>query len=125
MRRVQVKNLSCKVVGTECFVDGVKIPHVRAVDFHVGVNEAPVFTFETVGNPDIDMPGQVEFSFKPLNVSEACQILSQELKKHGDFYDAFVASVRSAIEEIPSDVDVFEYEQEISEKIVKRISGEE
>lgn len=124
MRRVQVKNLSDKVVGTECFIDGVKIPHVRAVDFHVGVNEAPVFTFETVGNPDIDMQGQVEFSFKPLNVSEACQILSEELKKHGGFYDAFVTSVKSIL------VDGVDWSSDDlvntkSEEIVKRISGEE
>lgn len=58
-------------------------------------------------------------------LQKACAVVVDELKKHGDFYDAFVTSVRSVIEEIPTDVDVFEYEHEIAEDIVKRISGEE
>lgn len=31
------------------------------------------------------------------DLRSACQVISEELKKRGDFYDAFVASVNSVI----------------------------
>lgn len=52
-------------VGTQCFIDGMKIKATQGVDFHVAVNEVPTFTFKTVGMPDIDMHGQVFFQFTP------------------------------------------------------------
>lgn len=51
----------------------------------------------------------------------ACQIIKDELLKHGDFYNAFVSSVQSAIREVPEEC----WSNELAEKIVKRTSGEE
>lgn len=51
----------------------------------------------------------------------ACKIIRDELLKHGDFYKSFVASVQSAIREVPEEC----WSIELAEKIVKRIGGEE
>lgn len=62
-----------------------------------------------------------ERNFDMDDLKSACQVVSEELKKHGDFYDAFVASVESVIKEMPSEC----WSQEVAEKIVNRISGGE
>lgn len=120
MSRVQIKNKNKDWLGTEYWIDGNKVPHVKAVDFHVAVDEVPTFKFETMGRPDIDIPGELIFDFSPENLSDACLIVSEELKKHGDFYDAFVASVKSVLDE-PGDL----FSKECAEQIVNRIIGEE
>lgn len=120
MSRVQIKNENNDWRGTECWIDGNKVSRVKAVDFRVAVDEVPTFMFETYGRPDIDMQGTVTFDFSPENLSDACLIVSEELKKHGDFYDAFVASVKSVLDE-PGDL----FSKECAEQIVNRIIGEE
>ena len=47
--RVKVVNPNESWRGTECCIDGKKIPNVRSVDFRVAVDEGPQFTFETLG----------------------------------------------------------------------------
>lgn len=131
--RVQINNPGDGWLGTKYFIDGVKVPHVRSVDFRVAVDEVPTFTFETLGKPDIDNPGDVKFSFKPENLSEACFIISEELKKHGDFYNAFVESVHGVLKPREKDIGDGCFSIELTdedsfmmaEEIVKRISGEE
>lgn len=121
MNRVEIKNPNESWIGTKCIIDGKDIPNVRSVDFHVGVGVVPEFTFNTIGIPDIDVMGRVVINPSLTNLLEACRIIANELQNHGDFYDAFVASVRSAIHETPDVV----WSRELAEKIVKRISGEE
>jgi len=55
------------------------------------------------------------------DLQTACQIIRDELLKHEDFYKTFVASVQSAIHEVPEEC----WSNELAEKIVNRISGEE
>lgn len=124
MSRVQIRNENNDWLGTECWIDGNKIPHVKSVDFHVAVDEVPTFKFRTIGRPDIDMPGQLIFDFSPENLSDACMIVSEELKKHGDFYDAFASSVNSVLSQgiqcEPPDL-----MKSKAEQIVNRIIGDE
>ena len=97
--RVKVVNPNESLRGTECYIDGKKISNVRSVDFRVAVDEVPKFTFETLGLPEIDMSGDVQFSFTPETVQHAAVVLINELSKHGDLYDVFLASMRSAIDD--------------------------
>lgn len=99
IQRVKVVNPKDSWRGTEYYIDGRKIDNVRSVDFRVAVDELPHFTFETIGIPEIDMPGDVRFSFKPETVQQATVILRNELLKRGDLYDSFLASMRSAIDD--------------------------
>lgn len=97
--RVKVVNTNESWMGTESYIDGKKIPNVRSVDFRVAVDEVPQFTFETLGLPEIDMQGDVQFSFTPETVQQAAAVLRNELSKRGDLYDVFLASMRSAIDD--------------------------
>ena len=99
MQRVKVVNPNESWLGTEYFIDGKKISNVRSVDFRVAVDEVPHFTFETLGLPDIDMHGDVQFRFAPETVQQAAVVLRNELSKRGDLYDVFLASMRSAIDD--------------------------
>lgn len=123
MSRVKISNEKDDWLGTEYWIDGNKVPWVRSVDFHVAVDEVPTFKFETLGKPDIDMPSTVVFDFSPENLSDACLIVSEELEKHGDFYKAFVESVLSVLKEVPDGTEI--WLNELAEKIVQRIAGEE
>ena len=97
MQRVKVVNPNESWRGTECYIDGKKIPNVRSVDFQVAVDEVPQFTFEILGLPDIDMHGDIQFSFTPETVQQAAVVLRNELPKRGVLYDSFLASMKSAI----------------------------
>ena len=97
--RVKVVNPNEDCLGTEYYIDGKKIPNVRSVDFRVAVDEVPQFTFETLGLPDIDMHGYVQFRFAPETVQQAAVVLRNELSKRGDLYDVFLASMRSVIDD--------------------------
>lgn len=63
-----------------------------------------------------------DIGFKEQILQTSCEVVKSELMKHEEFYDAFVASVESALNEIP---DVCEKAFAIAERITKRISGEE
>ena len=97
--RVKVVNPNESWMGTTYYIDGKKIQNVRSVDFRVAVDEAPQFTFETIGLPEIDMPGDVQFSFTPEAVQQSAVVLRNELSKRGDLYNVFLASMRSAIDD--------------------------
>lgn len=63
------------------------------------------------------------FEIKENNsdLQTACRIIRDELLKHEDFYRAFISSVRSVIREMPEGY----WSNELTERVVKRISGEE
>lgn len=63
-----------------------------------------------------------DIGFKEMILRTSCAVVKSELMKHGEFYDAFVASVESALHEVP---EVGEKASDIAERITKRISGEE
>ena len=99
MQRVKVTNPNDGWLGTEYYIDGNKVNNVKSVDFRVAVDEVPYFTFETLGLPEIDMPGDVQFSFTPETVQQAAVVLRNELSKRGDLYDVFLESMRSTIDD--------------------------
>ena len=130
--RVKVVNSNESWRGTECCIDGKKISNVRSVDFRVAVDEVPQFTFETLGLPEIDMPGTVQFSFTPETVHQASAVLRNELSKRGDLYDVFLASMRSAIDDdfwntretCGNDIDIGEDDfNEAAELMLNRLVG--
>lgn len=54
-------------------------------------------------------------------VQNACKILRDELLKHGDLYEAFSASIYSALKDISDDTNI----DEMPEIILSRIIGED
>lgn len=123
--RVRVVNPNDGWLGTECYIDGKKIDRVKRVDFSVDVEEIPTFTFETIGIPDIDMPGKVILDSKPRNVIEAIKILRSALLKHENLYAGFSSSIVSALKEHWCCGLPFEPEEEVAGKILDYLIGEE
>lgn len=97
--RVRVVNPKEDWLGTEYYINDKKIEHVKSVDFRVAVDEAPMFTFETIGLPDIDMAGNISFRFTPKTVQQAVVVLRNELITNRDLRDAFLESMLSALDD--------------------------
>ena len=110
---------------TQCFIDGKKIPRVKSVDFHVAVDENPTFEFEMSSLPDIEMVGDIQFQFTPESVTDAVSILRRELLAHGEVYNGFKASLKTAIEKYCTCGLPFEPEVETAGKILDFMIGEE
>lgn len=133
IQRVKIVNESDSWMGTKCFLNGEEL-RANSVDFHVGVNESPSFIFEipesgkvkVLGTPNIDMLGKAKFDFTPNTINEAVVIIRNELSKHGDFYNGFLASIESSIiEQNVAALPFGDTQQEIAEKILKRIVGDD
>lgn len=120
--RVKVVNPNKSWRGTECYIDGNKIQNVRSVDFHVALDEVPKFTFETLGLPEIDMPGTVQFSFTPETVQQAAAILKHEFETNEKLRFALYDSVRSVL--VECDIDHLAINM-LAVKIGNRIIGSE
>lgn len=97
--RVKVVNPNESWMGTECYIDGKKIKSIKSVDFRVAVDEVPHFTFETMGLPDIDMGGDINFRFTPETVQQASVVLRNELMTRGGLYHIFLESMLSALDD--------------------------
>lgn len=123
--RVRVVNQNDGWLGTEYYIDGKKIDRVKRIDFSVGVEEVPTFTFETVGIPDIDMSGRAILDCNPINVTEAVKILRNELIKQEDLYEGFVASISSALKVHGYCGLPFELEEDVAKKILDYVIGDE
>ena len=111
--------------GTQCFIDGNKVPRVKSVDFHVAVDEVPIFNFEMMGAPDIEAECLAQISFTSQSITDAISVLRHELLQHGEIYHGFKASLKSALEHYNYCGLPFEPEEEIAEKILNFMIGEE
>lgn len=114
------------------YKDGQEITRVRHIDANFDVDEIPTVNVEIVGGFDFEGMADIHFDYSPQTVKEACKILREELLKHGDLYNGFVASVLSVLKPKSHYVGdgeteiIVEYgENYLAEEIVKRIIGEE
>ena len=115
----------CDWRGTKCFIDGKEIHRIRAIDFHVAVDEIPIVEFEMMAVPDIEMECLAQISVTSQSITDAILILRHELLQHGEIYDGFKASLKSALESYNYCGMPFEPEDEIAEKILDFLIGEE
>lgn len=112
-------------MGTECYIDGEKVPRVRLVNFHVAVDEIPVVEFEMMTVPDIEMECLTQISVTSQSITDAFLVLRHELLQHGEIYNGFKSSLKSALEAYNYCGMPFEPEEEIAEKILDFLIGEE
>lgn len=127
MAKIKITNLSEGFYGTECFIDDQKLEKVKGIDFHVAVNAVPTFALEMIGLPEIDMHADVLFEFTPHTVREAIIVLQKELLKHDLIYEAFTASIVSAITDSKKELEMQEFSDgfKLADKIMRRVTGEE
>lgn len=108
------------------FVNGEKLKRVNHIDFNIDVAEVPQVNVGIVGGCDFEGMADIHFDYSPYTVKEACKILRDELLKHGDLYDGFLSSIKSAVIEYAKDCYAFGGDSEIlAEEILDRIIGEE
>ena len=110
------------------FIDENQIEKITHLDFQVNPLEIPNVTLNIEQMSGIDFEGQAEVNFlnNPFTVQNACKILQKELLKHGDLYDGFLSSIKSAVIEYAKDCYAFGGDSEIlAEEILDRIIGEE
>jgi hypothetical protein len=112
-------------LGTKYFIDGNEVPRVRSINFHTAVDELPTSVFELMALPDIEMESEVKFSYTPQSVEDAVRILRHELLTHGEVYNGFKASLKTAIEKYCTCGLPFEPEEETAGKILDFMIGEE
>lgn len=103
------------------FVDGKQIEKITHIDFEINPLETPRINIEIMGGIDFEGQAEVNFLNTSFSVQNACKIIRQELMEHGDFYKAFLASIYSALKDIPEGTFI----DEMPEFILKRIIGEE
>ena len=111
--------------GTEYSIAGNKIPRVKSVDFHVSVDEVPIFNFEMMAAPDIEMDCLAQISVSSQSITDAISVLKHELLQHGEIYHGFKASLKAALIAYNSCGLPFEPEEEIAGKILDFMIGEE
>lgn len=111
--------------GTKCFIDGKEVPRMRLVNFHTAVEEVPVFEFEMMAVPDIEMECLAQISVTSQSITDAISVLRHELLQHREIYHGFKASLKSALESYNYCGMPFEPEEEIAEKILNFLIGEE
>ena len=105
------------------FVDGNQIEKITHLDFQINPCEIPSVTLNIERMSGIDFEGQAEVNFlkDPFTVQNACKILRDELLKHGDLYNGFVASIYSALKDIPGETRI----EDMPQLIMDRIIGED
>lgn len=128
--KVKIVNSQETLIPTDIYIDDVKVGGVRDIEyFKVGLDQVPTFHFEVVGMADLIeiQRADVEFQFTPKTLQEASRVLQDELKKHGELYNGFLASIESALSEYCSRCvgKASKANREVAEKILKRIIGEE
>ena len=106
---------------TNVYIGGMPLKNIQRITFEQEVDMAPVFEFEVVGLPSISVDNaDIRFEFTPRTVVEAVSVLREQLMKDAELYDAFHASILSAILEMPDDFSGCE----LATRILDRIIGE-
>lgn len=119
MERVRVYNEENGWMGTQVTVNDVPVEGVRSVDFHVGVEEVPAFEISLFGCPDIDMAGDILFSFTPETIQEALVVLRRAfIQNDCGIYEGFVCSIESALKECGEDMGIREKAEFIADFIM-------
>lgn len=77
-------------LGTKYFIDGNEVPRVRSINFHTAVDEIPVFEFEMMDVPDIEMECLAQISVTSQSITDAILVLRHELLQHGEIYHRLV-----------------------------------
>lgn len=107
------------------FVNGEKLKRVNHIDLNIDVAEVPQVNVGIVGGCDFEGMADIRFDYSPYTVKEACKIIRDELLKHGDLYNGFISSIESSLKEQKVTGLPFQPENDIADKILKRIIGEE
>ena len=106
------------------FIDGIEAKGWKILKSLPNCSEDDSLIIEVSDFPDFYAcyHGNVECSFTPQTIREACIVLKNELEKpNSPVRAAFKASIKSAIDEAPNYTNM----DKLSERILERIIGDE
>lgn len=120
--RVKIITDDDKFQRTRCYIDDMEVKLITGIQSVIEHGQAPIFTIETVGMPDIDMQGQVFFQFTPQTIGYAAEVLRHEFKTNPESRTALVESIESALREMPANGET--WSSDLAESIANRIIGD-
>ena len=121
MHTVKVFNNNGSVIPTHVEIDGKPL-RCRSIDYHADHESFPMFVFEVSALSDIEVNhADIRFKFHPYTVVEAVKIIRHELMLHGEVYEGFLGSIKSALNDMCDDASSI---NKAAEKILGRIIGE-
>lgn len=122
MHTVKVFNNNGNIIPTHIEIDGKAMKKCRSIDYHADADSIPTFTFEIMALSDIEVNhADICFKYHPESVVEAVKILRHELMLHGEVYEGFLGSIKSALNDMRDDASSI---NKAAEKILGRIIGD-
>lgn len=91
------------------------------IEYTQYAGEVPQCVLEMPCLPDLDILANLQFQFTPKTIQEATKVLRHSLITDAVLYDAFRASIESALKEIPTGTGLYD----VAKAIADRIIGEE
>lgn len=119
---MMVKIISDSSYKTHAFIDDIEISNkATSIQFELNAGEVPTFTFETVGIPGIEIDNaDIRFRFTPETIEDAAKVICHSFSLDRELYDAFVASIESALREMPPRIDRWRAAKRIADRIIGR-----
>lgn len=117
---MMVKIISDNSYKTHAFIDDIEISNkATGIRFEQNAGEVPTFTFETVGLPDIEIENaDIRFRFTPETIEDAAKVIRHSLSTDRELYDAFVASISSALKEVPTGAGLYDAAKSVADRII-------
>lgn len=103
------------------YQNGNEIKRIVEANLNIRTDSFPEVNITIDGGCDFEGMADIHFDYSPYTVKEACKILRDELLKHGDLYNGFVASIYSALKDIPGETRI----EDMPQLIMDRIIGED
>lgn len=122
---MKVKIISGDSCRTHVFIGDKEISGITTgIQFEQYAGKVPTFTFETVGLPDIEIDNaDIRFRFTPETIEDAAKVIRHSFSSDKVLYDAFVASIESAIYDDGTVCDISD-QHELALEIANRIIGD-
>lgn len=120
MQTVKIQSVDNTFV-TRVFIGDNHIEGVTNVSFEQSAGGLPVFTFETHNYPNIEIDNpDIRFRFTTETITDSVKVLRHSIITDKVLYDAFVASIESAIKEMPKHIDRECAARRIADRIIGR-----
>lgn len=118
MHKVSIKNKTGDSYFPTCiFIDKHPIKAV-SVNFNQSVDTVPTCEIEIRALPDIEALADIQFRFTPQTIQEATKILRHSIMMDKDLYNAFIASIASALKEIPAGTGLYDAAKAVADRII-------
>lgn len=120
MQTVKIQSIG-NTIATRVFIGDNHISGVTRAVFEQSSMEIPSFTLEMNGYPDILIDNaDICFRFTPDTTKDATKVIRHSFSSDRELYDAFVASIASALKEVPANTGLYDVAQVVADRIIGR-----